>query len=131
VGFINYRLPMAAIDTVVADTSAAAKAGLKKGDRIIAVNDQPVPFYIDFVRKIRSNTNKTITIKLMRGSDTLVKEVHVPAYGQIGILIPTKISNYYQVKEIRYSFLESIPAGFRKSRETLVSYWLQLKLIFS
>ncbi|MCG7860699.1 M50 family metallopeptidase, partial [Flavihumibacter sediminis] len=34
-------------------------------------------------------------------------------------------------KEVKYGFFEAIPAGFKKSIETLTSYWLQLKLIFS
>ena len=38
---------------------------------------------------------------------------------------------YYKEKTIRYSFSEAFPAALGKSIETLESYWLQLKLIFS
>ena len=37
----------------------------------------------------------------------------------------------FDVVKIKYSFFEAFPAGLRKSYETLESYWLQLKLIFS
>lgn len=130
IDFITYRFPMSPIDSVVADTSAAAKAGLQKGDKIIAVNDQPVLFYADFVKKIRENSNKTVALQLLRGKDTLLKQAKVPPYGKIGVAIPAKLRNYFQVKKIDYGFFEAIPAGFKKSGETLSSYWLQLKLIF-
>ena len=36
---------------------------------------------------------------------------------------------YYELTKVNYSFLEAIPAGFRKSYETLASYVKQLKKI--
>jgi regulator of sigma E protease len=50
--------------------------------------------------------------------------------GTIGVY-PLSTVDSFEVKKISYGFFDAIPAGFTKSIETLESYWLQLKLIFS
>jgi regulator of sigma E protease len=52
----------------------------------------------------------------------------VPKSGAIGIANVDSLIGY---NTIHYNFFNAIPAGFRKSIETLENYWLQLKLIFS
>ena len=47
VNFIDERIPFVAIDTIFSDTSAAAKAGLKKGDKVLAVNNVPISFLMN------------------------------------------------------------------------------------
>ena len=46
-------------------------------------------------------------------------------------LAANKLEQFFEVKKVNYSFFEAFPAGFNKSLETLESYWLQMKLIFS
>ena len=130
INFIDIRIPTAPIDSITGDTTAAYKAGLKKGDLVLSINGTPVPYFNDFRKLVQHNINKTISLKVLRGNDTSNIELKVPSNGMIGISNgdPAK---FFQVKKINYSLLESIPAGFKKSWETLVSYWLQLKLIFS
>jgi regulator of sigma E protease len=128
VGFIGIRMPFTAIGIVIPDTSAAAKAGLQKGDKVITVNNKPITFYDEFIKEIHANANKSVTLQLVRGADTLTKQLAVPAYGKIGVANADVIDLF--VKKVNYTFGEAIPAGFNKSWDTLVSYWLQLKLIF-
>ncbi len=127
--FIDVRIPFTAIDSVI-DTSVARKAGLMKGDKIIKLNETRVEFFNDFKRQIAANKGKQIALTYLRGNDTLTTSLTVPQAGAIG-LFNADPSKLIKVKEIKYSFLESFPAGFHKSIETLRSYWLQLKLIFS
>ncbi|MFT4023597.1 MAG: RIP metalloprotease RseP [Flavihumibacter sp.] len=129
VNFIDMRMPFMGIDSVV-DTAVAGRIGLRKGDKILAVNNKPVPFYHEFRKAVQSSKNKTIQLDIARGADTLHLPAPIGANGQIGIY-PVSAKDEFQVKEISYSFLQAIPAGFKKSIETLEGYWLQLKLIFS
>jgi regulator of sigma E protease len=130
VGFIGMRVPFIKIDSLAADTFPAVKAGLQRGDKILAVNNKPVPFYHEFKKEITSNKNKTVGISVLRGSDTLQKQLNIPSSGIIGVYNGSADS-LFEVKKIKYGFFEAIPAGVKKSFETLEGYWLQLKLIFS
>ena len=56
VGFIDVRVPVTAIDSVV-DTSAAKKAGIKKGDKILSVNGTAVVYFNEFRKLIQDNKN--------------------------------------------------------------------------
>jgi regulator of sigma E protease len=129
VNFIDMRVPFLGISSV-SDTSAAQRAGLQPDDVILAVNGTPVPFYHEFRQMVQKNREKTIDLTVLRGDDTLSLQADIPKAGVIGIY-PKPFADKFEVKEVKYGFFEAIPAGFKKSRETLSSYWLQLKLIFS
>lgn len=130
INFIDNNYPFEGLDSIVPG-SAAAKAGLKRGDKIISINDADVPLYSDFRTMVRGNKNKQINMMVVRGADTLQKTAVVSVQGTLGVNAVKPKDSGYAVKTIHYSFLESFPAGFNKSIETLQYYWLQLKLIFS
>lgn len=129
ISFIDMRVPFLGLDSI-ADTSAAMKAGLRKGDQILTVNNQPVPYYHTFRQMIQKSKEKTIAMQVLRGTDTLQLNAAIPKTGTLGVY-PISWADKFEVKEVKYGFFEAIPAGFKKSIETLTSYWLQLKLIFS
>jgi regulator of sigma E protease len=129
-GFIGVRIPFLGIDSVAGDTSAAGRAGLKRGDRILAVNSDTVPFYDEFKRQIQMNKEKEISLVVLRANDTSVIKMVVPKTGIIGVY-PKDPMNLFEVKELKYSFFQAVPAAIKKSYETLESYWLTLKLTFS
>lgn len=129
INFIDMRVPFLGIDSI-ADTSAAMRAGMQKNDIILAVNNKPVPYYHEFRQIIQKNKEKTIELQVLRGTDTMLVKADIPKAGTFGIY-PLSFADKFEVKEVTYGFLEAIPAGLKKSRETLSSYWLQLKLIFS
>jgi regulator of sigma E protease len=129
VNFISERVPFPKIGEV-ADTSVAQKAGLKKDDKILTVNGAPIQFFDEFKEQVQPNKGKQIEIVYLRNNDTMRTTLTVPASGIIGVadVDPTTLLSY---QEVKYGFFESIPAGLNKCFETLESYWLQLKLIFS
>lgn len=129
VSFIELRTPFEIRE--VGDTSVAQKAGLQKGDKVVSVNEKPIQFFDEFRNAIISNKNKPVTIKYLRKADTLSTTLTVPPTSMIGIATDAGSEKYFEVKKTSYSFFESFPAGFQKCKETLRSYWLQLKLIFS
>ncbi len=131
IGFIDVRFPFEGLDTV-AKGSPADKAGLIKGDKIISINGVSAFFYSGFRTELRKNRGKQVALSVVRGNDTLQKNANIGADGVLGIwpVYPPKDAGFEE-KNIKYSFTESFPAGLKKSSETLKSYWLQLKLIFS
>jgi regulator of sigma E protease len=114
----------------VVDASVAQKAGLKDGDKIVEANGAPIQFFDQIREVIRTNKNMPLTIKALRGNDTVAINLTVPEAGTIGFAMQT-LDSVYQLTKLQYGFLESLPAGLQKSKEALRNYWLQMKLLFS
>ena len=126
--FIYPRIPFNAAKEVP-DTSVAYKAGMRKGDRIISINNTPIVFFDQYRESMNTLKGKPATLALLRGTDTVHLQVTVPANGLLGFvqdmpktLVPTDT--------LHYSFGESFPAGFQKGKETLRNYILQFKFLF-
>jgi regulator of sigma E protease len=130
IDFIDLRVPFVGVDSILTDTSAAFKAGLQKGDKIIAANGDSTLFMEDFRSVLQKNIGRQVNLTVIRNKDTIQKSLIVPADGFIGIA-NVEAKKIFDVKEINYGFFESFPAGIKRSGETLRSYWLQLRLIFS
>ncbi|MBS1667470.1 MAG: RIP metalloprotease RseP [Bacteroidetes bacterium] len=130
IGFISVRMPFEGLDSIEKG-SVADKIGLMKGDKILSLNGEKVFFYSGFRSAIKKNMNKPIDLVLIRGTDTIQKTAQLGPDGKLGIYPVIPKDSGYEVKNISYTFAQSIPAGFSKSVETLKQYWLQLKLIFS
>ena len=92
----------------------AEKSGLQKEDRIIAINDTPTPYFIDFVKASREKKGEAVTIKALRSdSDTLSFNLTLTPEGQVGIRPYGPAVMLGSAKE-RYSLSEAIPAGVVK-----------------
>lgn len=129
VGFITPRMPFVRIDSVY-QNAVADSAGLQKGDKILTANGKPTVFFHEFRNVIAKNAEKEIAMEVLRGTDTIPIKLKVPKDKVIGIE-NVDAGSVFDFVTMRYSLLESIPAGLSKSWETLEEYWLQLKLIFS
>lgn len=102
------------IDSVAVGANAE-KAGLKKGDQIIAVNAKPV-LYMDELRTVlKDSAGKSILISYIRNSDTLNANADVSAEGTIGFI--PKIDFKLETKE--YSFAQAFSIGANKAFTTL------------
>ena len=62
--------PMAAVGRVT-DNSAAAAAGLKTGDRILAVDGRETPLFSDLQAAIRPNPGVTLRLDVLRGEQRI------------------------------------------------------------
>lgn len=127
--FIAYRLPV-----VVSQTQprmGAEKAGLKEGDRLLAVNGVPTPSYTEFTAELEKNKEKSVSLQYQRDGLTFTAtDVPIDADGKLGILLtePTKV---YNTTVKHYNILQSIPRGIEMGWNKLVTYVKQLKLIFT
>ncbi len=117
------------IDTAVVGYPAAA-AGIKKGDRIFAVNKIPTPYYQDAVRLFKHNKNKPVEVSLLRNHDTVIVTSTVTESGTIGVA--TKPLDYYfNIATKTYSLTSAFPAGISKAYDTFDGYIKQMKVIFT
>lgn len=114
--------------------SKAAEAGLKEGDKIVAVNGQPTQFFDQFDSIKRAHKGEEISISVVREEngavDTVALAANVPADGTLGFA-PYGFDKYLELDKIKYGFFASFPAGLDKAVNTFVDYVRQIKLIFT
>ncbi|MDH4232748.1 MAG: DUF512 domain-containing protein [Nitrospirota bacterium] len=103
----NNRLEIESVDA----GSPAAKAGLRKGDKLISVNSSPLRDVIDFM----FNTGpEELEIEFMRNTDKFNTLINVEYGTELGITVKP-----FRVKTCRnnciFCFVRQLPKGLRKS----------------
>jgi len=126
--FISVRFPFD-IGGFTKD-SPAKNAGLEENDRIIGINGKHTEYFDEFKSEIAGYKGEEISVSLLRGNDTISRNVMVSEQGLIGVR-PKPLDNYFELAEEQYTILEAIPAGFVKTYRSTANYLKQLKLIFS
>lgn len=134
-GFVDIRKP--AIAFFVPDTSKAYKAGLRKDDRLVAVDSTRVEFYDELQNELNARKGKTIQLTVLRGEQEVTFPVALTGEGKIGFA-PYGI-DYQQMDSLgwaklnitKYSFFSAFPAGIRKAGNELKFYVDQFKKILN
>ena len=116
------------VDDMQADSKMAI-AGIELNDRIIGVNGEPIFFYDEFKDRTRKEANTTFDLTVLRGSDTLQIETTTDENGLFGFKRKIYL-DYFETIVVRYSLLQSIPAGINRGFEITGSYLKQLKMLF-
>ena len=149
----------AEIDTVLAD-SPAAKAGIRKGDKILAINGVEVDSWNEFTEQTGRLADqmtaattaadslrlRTATVVFQHPSPTTqlstvnsqLSTLNSPDTATI-VLTPelqlgvgmTSLLSYYEPTKVSYGFFESIPAGVKYGWNVLGGYVGDLKYLFS
>lgn len=126
--FMDYRMPVYIEQTQA--RMGAEKAGLKKGDRMLAVGNDTTPSYNQFTEALAKHKGKTVTITYLRDGKLLKTPVEIDADGKLGIQL-TPITKIYKVNVKKYNILQSIPRGIVMGWDQMVTYVKQLKMIFT
>lgn len=110
--FIN-RLPRTkfAVDSVPANTNAR-KAGLQRGDSIIAVNGQKVAFLDELHASLQQNKNKQVMLEVKRNDTAMPVTAQVNEQGQLGFVPKPDLP---QEKTLQFGFFGSLPVGASKA----------------
>lgn len=131
--FMEYRLPTKVKRVVTGE--GAAKAGIKEGDLIIALDSIDTPYLLDFLSTLQGHEEKTVDITVVRPKDAVTDTITLPvklnAGSKMGIELETDPSQFYNAKEIQYGLLASIPRGIQMGTEKLTSYVKSMKLVFT
>ncbi|MBQ0074704.1 MAG: RIP metalloprotease RseP [Prevotella sp.] len=132
------------IDTVIPGT-AAAKAGLLKGDKILALGEKNVDSWNEFQYesgriadalgdcKTKADSLKVLTTSvtvLRNKKDTITANVTLDNEAHVGVGMST-VGDYCKVTHIDHSIISCIPAGIGYAMDMLGGYVSDLKYVFS
>lgn len=115
------------IDTIV--TKSTIDAGLKIGDKILAINGTPITYYDELKPLVVPNAGKTVDFKVARNNETTDLQIPVSKEGTIGVLSYKEIEKYNVHSD--YTFFGAISRGFTLTIESLTYQIKQFKLIFN
>jgi regulator of sigma E protease len=140
--FVRPLLP-AVVDSVLPGTPAA-QIGMKKGDRILAINNTPIDSYNEFIdqlgrredllltAKTQADSLKARTVTLVIGHAEQRDTCNVTLTPELKLgFVVQSLSGIYKPKTVEYGFLESIPAGIKYGWHVLASYVDDMKYVFS
>lgn len=120
---------------IVADVlsgTPAEKAGLKKDDKLLSVNNKSIVYFDDLQSELYNCKGKSAELIILRGKDSLKLKSAVKLDGTIGFQTNAKViidSTAIQTKN--YGFGESIAIGVQFGSNTLSDYVSQFKFVFT
>jgi regulator of sigma E protease len=116
--FLSFRTPSEV--SSIKENSVGEKAGIQPGDKIVAINGQPVN-YFDEITKLVAANKKTDTIKISvkRGEQILNLAQPFSNDSLIGVYFKKPVFLDDALVTIKYGFGESIPLGTKRAFETL------------
>lgn len=127
-GFMAYRLPVY-IDRLVPG-EAAVKAGLREGDRIVAVDTIMTPSYTELTPALAAAAGREVPVTVERDGRTLRLKVTPNENGKLGFQL-RNITDVYPPVVVKYSILEAFPKGWELGTSTLGNYVGQMKHVFT
>mgnify|MGYP001629792267 CR=1 FL=1 len=117
----TFRMPFL-IDSVVAPTVAR----LQKGDEIVGIDEMRGTDFRNYGEYLKMRAGDSVQLTVLREGDMLFEyKVPVSAEGTLGVIV----AQPYTPRVQKYTFWESIPAGFHRAGDMISSYWDQLKMI--
>lgn len=131
-GTFGTRTYMGAVDSI-GQESIAKKLGIKKKDKILAVNDTRIVYHDQLVSELYKNRRKDISLTVLRGKDTLSLSTKMDSTGTLGIIskqrpIASDTNAFYTQN---YGFGESISHGISKGFRTIYGNIAQFKFVFT
>ena len=121
-GLFDVALPFV-IDSVMPDSPNAA-AGLKPGDRIVAVAGEPTPYLQDAQKLLRAHPGGCVPALVVREADTLSLPLQVDSLGRLGVFFRNP-----SLRHREYTLWEAIPAGCRLAWDSVAGYLQDLRLV--
>ncbi|MBO0331122.1 RIP metalloprotease RseP [[Muricauda] lutisoli] len=132
--FIYYRVPF--VISAIPKKSPNVDSGLQKGDAVVEMAGAPVEYKDQVIPILEANKGGTVPVKVRRNGELVDLTLNVSEEAALGVglgMTPEeyKEAGYLEQKTLKYSFLESIPAGWNKGVKTLTDYIRGMKKIFN
>ena len=127
-GLMTMQVPFIA-DSVVAG-SAAAEAGVLRGDKLLALDSIPMPHLASGRRYFYTHAGEWISSEWLRGEDTVQLAIRPDTTGVIGVML-RPLQSIYEVQQVRYSLPQSFVVGWHKGIGTLSGYAQDMKYVFT
>ena len=117
--FINYRERFT-VGEVSEEQGDAFQAGLKKGDKIVAVNGKEIEFFDEFRTELQANKSDKVTVSVERGADGMDLDIKVTDDGRLGFMVESTIQRSHQ----DFTFVESLGRGTNRAFNVV---WVNIK----
>jgi len=134
----NQLLFYARVPTVIGEvlpSSNAEKAGLKKGDFLLGINNSSLRYFDEFRRELKNYRGEDIVLNVNRSGEDISLVAAVGLDGSLGFSNTTPSLDELEklgllsLDSYQYSFFNSFPAGYNKGVKKLTSYIDQFMLI--
>lgn len=106
-------------------------AGLLVGDEVTGLDGNKFTWFDEFQIYLSENRTGPVTVNILRKGEQADISVVPTSEGFLGIASSVTYDQMFELKTIKYGFLESIPAGINKGFKTIGNYLKQFKVIFS
>ncbi len=131
-GQIDTRIPFGPyIIESFGKKSPAKAAGVLVKDQVVGLDDKKFTYYDEFQKYLFNNKQHPVTLNIIRKGENVNVTVTPDTLGMLGIGRSVSLDQIFELKTIKYGFLQSIPAGIKKGFKTISDYLKQFKLIFS
>ena len=134
--FIDLRMPF--IVAQIPDSSHNKQSGLKEGDVIVALNDTPTKYTDQVVPALELYKGQEVQATVLRDKQNISIPLQVNSDAKLGLAYATGATpktleelGYYSYVTKKYNLFESIPVGLTKAKDKLLSYFKQVKAIFT
>jgi regulator of sigma E protease len=124
-GYLHYNIG------TVAPGEPAAKAGLKEGDKIIAINGEKILDGDALASALEKAKGKTVDLTIKRGDSSLVLTPQVKQEGKIGVGYDVSYDINPTYKTEPYTLSSAVTFGYSDAVEALVSNAKGLSKIFT
>ena len=136
----NQQLFYPRIPTIIGgfpDNSNAEKAGLKVKDVLKKINGVDFVYFDEFKAQLSQYKGQEIVLTYEREGEEMSTNINVDENGKLGFA-PANLSlkqleelNIYTISSVKYGFVSSFPAGYKKAIKKLRSYIDQFMLILN
>lgn len=115
------------IDSVIPGANAA-KSALVAGDRVLAVNEAPTPYFNDFQARLKQHKDQVVALTVERNGTKHITAVLVDSTGRIGVRPRDPKELLTTVKE-EFTLLSAFPAGIEHGMGVLTGQARSMKLL--
>lgn len=113
-----------ALPFVVDSCSTENSAVLRKGDMIQSIDGEPSAYLQDASKLLGAHAGESVEAVVIRDGQQIQLPLQVDSTGRIGVFITPP-----PVERQKYSALEAIPAGVRKTGNTIGGYLKDLRMV--
>ncbi|WP_210397015.1 sigma E protease regulator RseP [Motiliproteus sediminis] len=127
-GVTPYRPEIPAVIGRLVEDGAAAQAGLQVGDRVLAVDGEPLSSWMDLVARVQASPAESLLLEIERGSAGVIELAVTPArqrdesgaeYGYIGAGVEPVSWPDSMRRSIQYGPLDALVAATAKSYQMI------------